>query len=126
MPGGSDVTVSGSLAAVDGAPRFEGRLEAASDNLRALLADSEIMESHRDCKKVQDPYSLRCMPQIHGASRDALGWVRQVLEREIVAATDNPLVFSETGEVISGGNFHAQIVSQALDLLAIAVVDLAA
>ncbi len=101
-----------------------GQAESAK-NLRALLADSEIMESHRDCKKVQDPYSLRCMPQVHGASRDALAWARLVLERELVAATDNPLVFPDEGDIVSGGNFHGQPLAIALDTAAIAVAELA-
>jgi histidine ammonia-lyase len=95
--------------------------------LRALLSGSEIRESHRKGDpRVQDAYSLRCMPQVHGAAREALGYVRGVLEIEANSATDNPLVFPEAGVVVSGGNFHAQIVSQALDMLAIAVADLAA
>ena len=95
--------------------------------LRALLAGSEIRESHREGDpRVQDAYSLRCMPQVHGAAREALAYVRGILETEANSATDNPLVFPEAGVVVSGGNFHAQIVSQALDLLAIAVADLAA
>jgi histidine ammonia-lyase len=95
--------------------------------LRALLDGSEIRESHRNGDpRVQDAYALRCMPQVHGAARHALGYVRGVLEIEANSATDNPLVFPEAGVVVSGGNFHAQIVSQALDLLAIAVADLAA
>jgi len=95
--------------------------------LRALLAGSEIRESHREGDpRMQDAYSLRCMPQVHGAAREALGYVRRILEIEANSATDNPLVFPEAGVVVSGGNFHAQIVSQALDLLVIAVADLAA
>jgi histidine ammonia-lyase len=95
--------------------------------LRALLAGSEIRESHREGDpRVQDAYSLRCMPQVHGAAREALAYVRGILETEANSATDNPLVFPEAGVVVSGGNFHAQVVSQALDLLAIAVADLAA
>ena len=95
--------------------------------LRALLAGSEIRESHREGDpRMQDAYSLRCMPQVHGAAREALGYVRRILETEANSATDNPLVFPEAGVVVSGGNFHAQIVSQALDLLVIAVADLAA
>ncbi|HEY8427615.1 MAG TPA: histidine ammonia-lyase [Sandaracinaceae bacterium] len=101
-----------------------GQAKSAA-NLRALLTDSEIMESHRDCKKVQDPYSLRCMPQVHGATRDALAWARLVLEREIVAATDNPLVFPDEGDIVSGGNFHGQPLAIALDAAAIAVAELA-
>ncbi len=95
--------------------------------LRGLLAGSEIRESHREGDhRVQDAYSLRCMPQVHGAAHEALGYVRRILETEANSATDNPLVFPEAGVVVSGGNFHAQIVSQALDLLTIAVADLAA
>ena len=101
--------------------------------LRALIAGSEIRESHRvGDPRVQDAYSLRCIPQVHGAARSALDYARGILEVEINSATDNPLVFPETGEhsgkareILSGGNFHAQIVAQALDLLAIAVVDVA-
>lgn len=101
---------------------------AVAENLRGLLADSEIMVSHRECGKVQDPYSLRCMPQVHGASRDALAFARQVLEREIDAVTDNPTVFlREDGgaDLLSGGNFHGQPVAIALDLAAIAAAELA-
>jgi histidine ammonia-lyase len=74
---------------------------------------------------VQDAYSLRCMPQVHGAARQTLGYVRGVLETEANSATDNPLVLTATGEVLSAGNFHAQVVAQALDYLCIAVADLA-
>jgi histidine ammonia-lyase len=93
--------------------------------LRLLLADSPIAESHRDCGKVQDPYSLRCMPQVHGATRDVLDFARAVLEREAASSTDNPLVFADRGEMISGGNFHGQPVALALDAAAIAVAELA-
>jgi len=100
---------------------------ASAARLRALLAGSEIRESHRSGDpRVQDAYALRCMPQVHGAARDALGYVRGVLEVEANSATDNPLVFPEADAVVSGGNFHAQVVAQALDFLAIAVADLAA
>lgn len=102
-----------------------GQMESAA-RLRALLADSEIRESHRHGDpRVQDAYSLRCMPQVHGAARDALRHVRGVLEIEINSATDNPLIFPEEGLVVSAGNFHAQVVAQALDFLAIAVADVA-
>lgn len=96
-------------------------------NLRALLAESEIAESHKNCGKVQDAYSLRCMPQVHGATRDALGWVRGVLEREVNSVTDNPSVFLGRGEteILSGGNFHGQPLALALDLAAMAVAELA-
>ena len=101
---------------------------AAAARLRELLAGSELNASHQGpgCRKVQDPYSLRCMPQVHGAARDGLAFCRGVLEREVNAATDNPLVFPETGEIVSGGNFHGQPVALALDVLAIAASQLAA
>jgi histidine ammonia-lyase len=82
------------------------------------------VESHKDCKKVQDPYSLRCMPQVHGATRDTLAFTRGVLEREAASATDNPLVF-EDGDIVSGGNFHGQPVALSLDFAAIAIAELA-
>ncbi len=97
---------------------------ACAANLRRLLADSEVMESHKDCAKVQDAYSMRCMPQVHGTARDALTHVVGVVERELNSATDNPLVFAETREVISGGNFHAQPIALAADLLTAALTDL--
>ena len=86
---------------------------------------SGIAQSHENCGKVQDPYSLRCMPQVHGASRDTLAFVRQVLEREINSVTDNPLVFPKERKILSGGNFHGQAVAIAMDTLAIAVAELA-
>jgi histidine ammonia-lyase len=97
---------------------------ACAANLLRLLADSEIMESHAHCAKVQDAYSMRCMPQVHGSMRDALTHITAVVEREMNSATDNPLVFPDTGEVISGGNFHAQPIALAADLLCAAVTDL--
>jgi histidine ammonia-lyase len=95
-----------------------------AENLLALLDGSEILPSHKDCGKVQDPYSLRCVPQVHGAARDAFEFVESILSREINAATDNPLVFAD-GDVISAGNFHGQPVSQALDFLGISMATLA-
>jgi histidine ammonia-lyase len=97
---------------------------ACAANLRQLLEGSEIMPSHADCPKVQDAYSIRCMPQVHGAARDALAHIARVLEVEMNAATDNPLVFADSATVISGGNFHGQPVALAADLLAAAVTDL--
>jgi histidine ammonia-lyase len=97
---------------------------ACAANLRTLLADSEVMVSHADCSKVQDAYSLRCMPQVHGTLRDALTHITQVVECEMNSATDNPLVFADTEEVISGGNFHAQPIALAADLLTAAMTDL--
>jgi histidine ammonia-lyase len=112
---------------VVGARPHPGQIVVAAF-LRELLAGSEIAESHKDCGKVQDPYSLRCMPQVHGATRDMLAFARTVLEREARSSTDNPLVFvdgPEGDEMISGGNFHGQPVAMALDAAAIAVAELA-
>ena len=95
-------------------------------NLRALMTGSPNVASHRvGDVRVQDPYSIRCMPQVHGASRDALSYVRRVLEIEINAVTDNPLVFAEERRIVSGGYFHGQPVAIALDLATIAVAELA-
>ena len=94
--------------------------------LRALLRDSAIHESHRDCGRVQDPYSLRCQPQVMGACLDVMSSAAGILETEANAVTDNPLVFAETGDVLSGGNFHAEPVAIAADMLAIAVAEIGA
>jgi histidine ammonia-lyase len=96
---------------------------ASARNLRLLVADSDLMESHKFCGMVQDAYSLRCMPQVHGASRQALTHARDVLEIEINSATDNPLIF-ESG-VISAGNFHGQPVALVMDYVSIALAELA-
>ncbi len=135
----ADVAGAMSLEALKGTNRpFDARLHRArphpgqaivAQNMRALLADSEIMESHKDCGRVQDAYSLRCIPQVHGATRDALAFVRAVLEREANSVTDNPSVFvgegSEEADLISGGNFHGQPLALALDFAAIACAELA-
>lgn len=105
----------------------EGQL-ASAKYLRRVLKDSDIYNSHHDCGAIQDPYSLRCMPQVHGASRDVFAFVRRTLEIEINSATDNPLVFAEEGEgdrLLSGGNFHGQALAFAMDFLAMAVSELA-
>jgi histidine ammonia-lyase len=102
-----------------------GQITSAA-RLRALLADSEIRESHRlGDPRIHDAYSLRCMPQVHGAAREVLSFVRKILEVEINSSTDNPLVFADPAEIISAGNFHAQLVAEALDFLTIACTDLA-
>ncbi len=98
---------------------------ASARNLRALLQGSAIRESHRGCGRVQDNYALRCMPQVHGAARDAFAHARTVLEREMNSATDNPLVFARGGDILSGGNFHGAPVGLVLDYAAIAAADLA-
>lgn len=102
-----------------------GQIETAA-RMYALLHDSEIRESHRHGDaRVQDAYCLRCIPQVHGAARDAFSHARRVIEIEANSATDNPLVFPEQDLVVSGGNFHAQVVAQALDFVALALADLA-
>src|SRR5690625_1280348 len=93
-------------------------------NSRQLLTDPELPESHKNCGKVQDPYSLRCIPQVHGASRDALDHANAVIERELNSVTDNPLVFDD-GDIVSAGNFHGQPLALALDYAAIALSELA-
>jgi len=103
---------------------FKHQLKVAQ-NLRRMMAESEIVESHKDCGKVQDAYSSRCIPQVHGAVRHALDYVHEVVSTEINACTDNPLVFYGDKEVLSGGNFHGQPVSLACDTMAIAVAQLA-
>jgi len=99
-----------------------GQLQVAR-NIRDLLADSQILESHRFCGKVQDPYCLRCVPQVHGASRDALRYCANVIETELNSVTDNPLVFEDA--IVSGGNFHGQPLALAMDFAAIALAELA-
>ena len=104
---------------------YKGQRDSA-DNLRALLHGSEIRESHRHSDhRVQDAYSLRCAPQVHGASRDALGYVHNVVSIEINSANDNPLIFPEQREHLEGGNFHGQPVALAMDFAAIALSELA-
>ncbi|HEV8503257.1 MAG TPA: histidine ammonia-lyase [Casimicrobiaceae bacterium] len=99
---------------------------AVAAGLRALLADSGIVESHAQCGRVQDPYSIRCMPQVMGACLDNLAHAGRVLEIEANAASDNPLVFAASGEVLSGGNFHAEPVAFAADALALAIAEIGA
>lgn len=103
---------------------FAGQI-ASAKNIRLLLAGSPLRESHRNCDNVQDPYSLRCSPQVHGAVRDCLDFIRQQLEIEINSATDNPLIFPEEGKVLSGGNFHGEPIAIAADLLGIVTAELA-
>ncbi len=147
----ADVIASLSLDALRGTDTaFDPRIHAvrphpgqqrAAENLRRMLAGSGIRESHRDCKRVQDAYSLRCIPQVHGAVRDTLDFCRRVFEIEMNAAVDNPLVFAPqkiiggpkadftaaapAGEILSGGNFHGEPLAFALDYLAIALTSLA-
>lgn len=102
---------------------YKGQNDSA-ENLWRLLENSEIMESHRDCKRVQDAYSLRCMPQVHGPVRDTLEYVCKMLEIEMNSATDNPMVFAEQNELLSGGNFHGESVAFLMDFMKIAVSEL--
>ena len=131
----ADVAGAMALEALRGTPvAFDERIHSArphpgqtavAAHLRELLRDSEIRESHVDNDpRVQDAYSLRCMPQVHGAVRMALAHAREVVEIESGSATDNPLVFAETGEVLSGGNFHGAPLALDFDYAAMALTDL--
>jgi histidine ammonia-lyase len=97
----------------------------AAENMRKLLEGSEILSSHKECEKIQDAYSLRCIPQVHGATRDALKFTSSVLTTEINSVTDNPIIIPETHESISCGNFHGQPLGLALDFLGIGISELA-
>jgi histidine ammonia-lyase len=134
----ADVTAAMSVEALGGSTRpFEARVHAlrphpggarSAANLRRLTNASQIVASHANCGKVQDAYSLRCAPQVHGASRDALAHAQSVIEIELNSVTDNPLIFvTEDGgaETISAGNFHGQAVALAFDYMAIALAELA-
>src|ERR671935_232371 len=103
---------------------LRGQIDSA-DNVLRLLEDSAINEAHRWCDKVQDAYSLRCAPQVHGAARDLLDYVDYTVSVELNAATDNPLVLVEDDILVSNGNFHGQPLAFALDALAMAVSELA-
>src|SRR5690348_16977822 len=133
----ADVAAALSLDALRGSPAaFDERIAKArpfaghattARNLERLNRGSEIRESHRSAQKdprVQDPYSLRCAPQVHGAVRDALAQVRATVEIELNSATDNPLVFADSGDVVSGGNFHGQPLAMAADQMAVALATL--
>jgi histidine ammonia-lyase len=131
----ADLAAAQSIEAVRGsrtpfAPELQalrphpGQADSAA-NLFRLLDDSQIVASHRWCGRVQDAYSLRCSPQVHGAVRDALAYAERVIGIELNAATDNPLVLAEQGEVMSNGNFHGEPVAFALDMLKIALAELA-
>jgi histidine ammonia-lyase len=98
---------------------------AAADNMYRITQESAIMSSHKDCGRIQDAYTLRCSPQVHGASRDAIWHVRRVVEIEMNSSTSNPLIFADTGDFLLGGNFHGQPVALAADYLCIAGAELA-
>jgi histidine ammonia-lyase len=130
----ADVIAASSLDAAFGSYRpFDDRLHRIRPhvgaietalNVRKLLDGSGINEAHKECDRVQDPYSLRCVPQVHGAARDAVRHTEHVIETEINSVTDNPIIF-DRDTVISGGNFHGQPVALVLDYLAMAVAELA-
>jgi len=130
----ADIIAAMSLEALQGSIKpFDERIhnirphqgqKNVAKNIRNLLVESEILESHRNCGKVQDPYCLRCVPQVHGASRDAINHAVSVVETEINSVTDNPLVFPD-GDIISGGNFHGQPLALVLDFAKIALAEIA-
>ena len=129
----ADIVGAMSLEALQGSIQpFDARIHrlrphpgqiAVAENICTLLVDSEILESHRHCGKVQDPYSLRCIPQVHGASRDSIVHASRVLQTEINAVTDNPLIL-DGGDIISGGHFHGQPLALAFDLASMALAEL--
>lgn len=131
----ADITAAMSVEAMLGTPcAFDALIsnlrphpgqKASAENLTNLIKDSPLRDSHINCKNVQDAYSLRCTPQVHGAVRDALSYARGVFEIEINSATDNPLIFPDEDRVISGGNFHGEPLAIALDTMALAISELA-
>lgn len=131
----ADIATAMTVEAIKGTPTaFRAEIQnvrphlgqqQSAQNLRTLLTASEIRDSHKDCDKVQDPYSLRCAPQVHGAARNAFKHVLETLLIEANSSTDNPLVFPETNEILSGGNFHGEPVAMVLDYLAIALSEIA-
>ncbi len=140
----ADIAAALSIDALRGSTRpFDARIHAArpfdgqarsAANLARLLTGSAINASHAGCGRVQDPYSMRCAPQVHGAAREALIWVRHIIDVEMNAATDNPMVFADAGDaapgdtargdIVSGGNFHGAPLAMASDLLVIALAQL--
>lgn len=131
----ADIIGAMSLEALKGTPTafdarihqlrgLSGQIKVAA-NLTKLLEGSEIVASHRNCSKIQDAYSLRCMPQVHGTVRDSVKHIRSILAIEINSVTDNPIIFPEEKETLSGGNFHAQPIAMVGDITAIAAAQLA-
>jgi histidine ammonia-lyase len=131
----ADIVAALSIDALRGSTRpFDPRIhdargfpgqQTSAANLLSLMADSPINASHANCGRVQDAYSMRCSAQVHGAAREALAFARRVFETEANAATDNPMVFHESGDIVSGGNFHGAPVAVASDVLCLAVTQLA-
>lgn len=129
----ADIAAALSLEALTGVPyAFDPRThelrphegqKRVAQNIRALIQDSEIIEKHKHAR-VQDAYSLRCVPQVHGASRDTLDFIAQKMQIEINSVTDNPLIFPADGEAISGGNFHGQPVALSMDFFGIAMAEI--
>jgi histidine ammonia-lyase len=131
----ADVAAALSIDALQGSMRpFDARIHAArpfagqslsAGNLARLLEGSAINAAHANCGRVQDAYSMRCAPQVHGAAREALSWVRHLVLIEMNAATDNPMVFADNDEIVSGGNFHGAPVAIGADVLVLALAQLA-
>ena len=131
----ADIAAALSIDALQGSVRpFDRRIHAArpfsgqvtaAENLDGLLAGSAINAAHANCGRVQDAYSMRCAPQVHGAARETMTWVRHIVSIEMNAATDNPMVFADAGDIVSGGNFHGAPVSIAADALVLALAQLA-
>jgi histidine ammonia-lyase len=131
----ADIAAALSIDALRGSLHpFEARIHEArglagqivsAANIAQLMRGSGINRSHATCDRVQDAYSMRCAPQVHGACRDALQFARRTVETEANAATDNPMVFADTGEIVSGGNFHGAPVAIAADVVSIALTPLA-
>ena len=131
----ADIAAAASIDGLQGSAKpFEARIHEArgfhgqrqsAANLLALLRDSGINASHANCGRVQDAYSMRCAPQVHGAARDAIRYAHTVFDIEANAATDNPMVFVEEGDIVSGGNFHGAPVALAADLLCLGLAQLA-
>ena len=131
----ADIVAAMSLESFLGSDRvFDARIndlrphagqKRVAEHLRALLVDSEIVHSHADCGRVQDPYSFRCIPVVHGAVRDALAHCRRVIEIEAISVTDNPLVFPDDDTILSGGNFHGEPVALSADFAKIALAEIA-
>ncbi|MFW6147347.1 MAG: histidine ammonia-lyase [Thermodesulfobacteriota bacterium] len=97
----------------------------AADNMERITRNSEIISSHKDCSRIQDAYTLRCSPQVHGASKDVISYAQRVVETEMNSSTNNPLIFSESEEFLLGGNFHGQPVALAMDFLSMGLSELA-
>lgn len=98
---------------------------SVADNMERIIQNSEIITSHKDCSRIQDAYTLRCSPQVHGATKDAINYCRRVIETEMNSSTNNPLIFADSQDFLLGGNFHGQPVALAMDFLSMAISELA-